>query len=176
MGRFDSYSGMLTAFPYAFRQSDSRLFRSYVVVSTLVGALVAALMAGGLLVLVGNTAGARGGSLTLSRTFYVVVGLFVFVPLVAPVLFVANRHRRDRRVADRYDDALAAAGYLFVGAVYLGLVVSTPAEYREAGGPVVDALYSLPAAAGLVPPVVAAAAVYLVHRRLGSKHGNGERA
>ncbi|MFB6269909.1 MAG: hypothetical protein ABEH83_08205, partial [Halobacterium sp.] len=125
MGRFDTYSGMLTAFPYAFRQSDSRLFRSYVVVSTLVGALVALLMANALVVLVGNTASAPGGSLTLSRTFYVVVGLFVFVPVVAPVLFVAHRYRRERSVADQYDAALAAAGYLFVGSVYLALVVST---------------------------------------------------
>jgi hypothetical protein len=177
MGRFDTYSGMVTAFPYAFRQSDSRLFRSYVVVSTLVGALVALLMANALVVLVGNTASAPGGSLTLSRTFYVVVGLFVFLPVVAPVLFVAHRYRRERDVADRYDAALAASGYLFVGSVYVALVISTPAAYREAGaGPVVDALYSLPALAGVVPPLVAAAAVYLVHRHYGSKHGNGEPA
>jgi len=114
MGRFDSYSGLLTAYPYAFRQSDSRLFRSYVVVSGLLGALFAFLMAGALVVLVGNTAGARGGSLTLSRTFYVVVGLFVFAPLVGPVLLVARRHRRETPVAPRYDAALGAAGYAFV--------------------------------------------------------------
>ncbi|MFB6269353.1 MAG: hypothetical protein ABEH83_05380, partial [Halobacterium sp.] len=70
-----------------------------------------------------------------------------------------------------------AAGYLFVGSVYLALVVSTPAEYREAGaGPVVDFLYSLPAAAAVVPPLAAGAAVYLAHRRYGSKHGNGDAA
>ena len=50
MGRFDSYSGLVTAYPYAFRQSDSLLFRSYVVVSTVVAAVVVALAGGGLLV------------------------------------------------------------------------------------------------------------------------------
>ncbi|WP_336036184.1 hypothetical protein [Halobacterium yunchengense] len=177
MGRFDSYSGLLSAFPYAFRQSDSLLFRSYVVVSALLGALFAFLMGGALLVLVGNTAGTRGGSLTLSRTFYVVVGLFVFLPLVAPVLFVARRHRRGRRVADRYDGALAAAGYLFVASVYLGVVASMPPEFATDGetvarpdpsglfAPVVEVLYAIPAPASPLVPLAGALLVYAVHRR-----------
>jgi cytochrome bd-type quinol oxidase subunit 2 len=177
MGRFDSYSGLLTAYPYAFRQSASWLFRSYVVVSALLGVLFAFLMVGALLVLIGNTAGARGGSLTLSRTFYVVVGLFVFAPLVGPVLLVARRHRRETPVAPRYDVALAVAGYLFVLSVYLGLVVSTPPSFRESGvGPVVESLYALPALAGLVPPLVGALVVYAGHRRYRSKGRNDERA
>ncbi|MFC3477448.1 hypothetical protein [Halobacterium litoreum] len=188
MGRFDSYSGLLTAFPYAFRQSDSRLFRSYVVVSGVLGALFAFLMAGALFVLIGNTAGARGGSLTLSRTFYVVVGLFVFIPLVAPVLLVARRHRRETPVGERYDPGLAAAGYLFVLSVYLGVVASMPPTFETNGevvarpppsglfAPVVELLYELPAVASPVVPLVGAVAVYAAHRRFGSKHGNSERA
>jgi hypothetical protein len=188
MGRFDSYSGLVTAYPYAFRQSDSLLFRSYVVVSTVVAAVVVALAAGGLLVLIGNTTGAGGGSLTLSRTFYVVVGLFVFVPIVAPVLFVANRHRRERRVADAYDAALAAAGYVFVLSVYVALVASMPAEFGsgenvvtrpEPSGvfaPVVEALYAVPSVASPLFVLAGALVVYGVHRRYASKHGNGEPA
>jgi len=188
MGRFDSYSGLLSAYPYAFRASDSLLFRSYVVVSTLVGAIVAALAVGGLLVLIGNTAGAAGGSLTLSRTFYVVVALFVFVPVVAPVLFVANRYRRERRVDDRYDGALAAAGYLFVVSVYLALVASMPEEFGSGSqtvtrpepsgvfAPVVDVLYAIPPAASPLLVLAGALVVDAAHRRFGSKHGNGERA
>ncbi|MFB6072661.1 MAG: hypothetical protein ABEJ88_06815 [Halobacterium sp.] len=177
MGRFDTYSGLLSAYPYAFRASDSRLFRSYVVVSGVLGALFAFLMAGALLVLVGNTAGAQGGTLTLSRTFYVVVGLFVFLPLVAPVLFVARRHRRDAPVRERYDAALALAGYAFVVSVYLGVVASMPAQYRIDGeltsrpepagvfAPVVEALYAMPAAASPLVPLAGALLVYAVHRR-----------
>ncbi|MXR22166.1 hypothetical protein [Halobacterium bonnevillei] len=188
MGRFDSYSGLLTAFPYAFRQSTSRLFRSYVVVSAALGVVFAFLMTGALLVLIGNTAGARGGSLTLSRTFYVVVGLLLFLPLVAPVLFVARRHRRDRRVAAEYDTALAAAGYLFAFSVYLGGVASMPARFETNGevvtrpppeglfAPVVELLYAIPPAASPLVPLVGALVVYAAHRRYGSKHGNGEPA
>jgi len=179
MGRFDSYSGLLTSFPYAFRASDSRLFRSYAVVAAVLGGLFAFLMAGALVVLVANTAGTTGGSLTLSRTFYVVVGLFVFFPLVAPVLLVARRHRRELAVSERYDPALAAAGYLFAFSVYLGVVASMPAEYEvggevttrpEPGGavvaPVVEALYALPPVFSPVVPLAGALLVYAVHRRL----------
>jgi hypothetical protein len=177
MGRFDSYSGLLTAFPYALRASDSRLFKSYAVVAAVLGGLFAFLMTGALVVLVGNTAGARGGSLTLSRTFYVVLGLFVFLPLVAPVLLVARRHRRETPVRDGYDPALAASGYAFAVSVYLGVVASMPAEYRvgeeltsrpEPGGvlaPVVEALYALPPALSWVVPLAGALLVYAAHRR-----------
>ncbi|MUV60161.1 hypothetical protein [Halobacterium sp. CBA1126] len=181
MGRFDSYSGLLTAYPYAFRQSDSLLFRSYVVVSAVVAAVVVALAVGGLLVLIGNTTGTGGGSLTLSRTFYVVLALFVFVPVVAPVLFVANRHRRERRVADRYDAALAAAGYAFVLSVYVALVASMPPEFGSGSdavarpepsgalAPVVEALYAVPPVASPLFVLAGALVVYAVHRRYSSE-------
>jgi hypothetical protein len=177
MGRFDSYSGLLTAFPYAFRTSESRLFRAYAVVSALLGGLFALMMVIAIVVLIGNTASAPGGSLTLSRTFYVVVGLFVFAPLVAPVLFVARRHRRGTPVRERYDAALGASGFLFALSVYLGVVASMPAQYRvgeeltsrpEPSGvfaPVIEALYALPPIASPVVPLAGALVVYLAHRR-----------
>jgi hypothetical protein len=176
MGRFDSYSGLPSAFPYAFRASDSRLFKAYAAVSAVLGGLFALLMAIAIVVLIGNTASAPGGSLTLSRTFYVVVGLFVFAPLVAPVLFVARRHRRETPVRERYDAALGASGFLFALSVYLGVVASMPEQYRvgeeltsrpEPSGvfaPVVEALYSLPAAASPLVPLAGALLVYAAHR------------
>ncbi|MCG1004091.1 MULTISPECIES: hypothetical protein [Halobacterium] len=188
MGRFDSYSGLLTAYPYAFGQSSSLLFRSYVVVSAVVAAAVVALAVGGLLVLISNTTGAGGGSLTLSRTFYVVVGLFVFVPIVGPVLFVANRHRRQRQVADSYDAALGAAGYGFVLSVYVALVASMPPEFGSGANvvtrpepsgvfaPVVELLYAVPSVASPLFVLAGALVVYGVHRHFASKHGNGETA
>jgi hypothetical protein len=180
MGRFDSYSGLLTAFPYAFRASDSRLFKSYAVVAAVLGGLFAFLMAGALVVLVGNTTGTTGGSLTLSRTFYVVIGLFVFFPLVAPVLLVARRHRRGTPVRERYDHALAASGYVFALSVYLGVVASMPAAFRvgeemttrpEPTGvfaPVVEALYALPSVLSPLVPLAGALLVYAAHRRFSS--------
>lgn len=167
-----SYRGVLGAVPYAVRASDSWLFRVYAVVGSLAAAVAAVLTALGLVVLVAATAGAAGGAFTLSRTFYVVVGLLVVVPLLAPVLLVARRHRRDRSVDPRYDPALGAAGFLFLATLYLGLVATVPpAQQQPASGvlsPLVRALYSMPAIYGLVPPALAAGLIYAVHRRLGA--------
>jgi ABC-type nitrate/sulfonate/bicarbonate transport system permease component len=93
----------------------------------------------------------------------------VVVPLMAPVLLVARRHRRAVSSL-AYDRALAASGYLFVLSLYIGLVISAPAELRETptGGaaPLVEFLYSLPPVAAAVPPLLAIAFGYAMHRRL----------
>lgn len=164
----DAYGGVLGAFPYAFSATRSRLCKSYVVLGGLVAALVTLLFAFALIVLIAASADATGGTFSFSRAFYVVVGLFVVAPLVAPVLFVARRHRRGRPDA-RFDAAQAALGYLFVGAVYLALVISTPADQQQSVsgplGPVVDALYGLHWAAGLVPPLAVALGMWALVRR-----------
>jgi hypothetical protein len=175
----DDYGGVIGAFPYAMRRSDSWLFRSYVAVAALVAAVTTLIVAAGVVVLIAGTATVRGGTFTFSRSLYVVVGLFVVAPVVAPVLLVARRHRRGGAAAaaaagtgaDRYDLALGAAGYLFVLALYVGLVVTVPpAQQTPPTGvlaplaPVVDVLYALPAAYGVVPPLVAAALIVAVHR------------
>ena len=163
----DTYGGVFGAFPYAFRTSGSLLFKSYAVVSALAALGWTALFALALVVLVAQTAVGQGGSLTLSRSFYVLVALFVVAPTIAPTLFVARTHRRAERRSARYDAALAAAGYLFLASLYVGLVMSVPPELQRASaGPVVDVLYSLPQVTGLVPPVVAALLIYAVHRLL----------
>ncbi|MFT4880123.1 MAG: uncharacterized membrane protein YuzA (DUF378 family) [Natronomonas sp.] len=162
-----SYAGFFGAYPYAFRRSESRLFRSYTVVGGLVTALVVVFFLMALVTLVANTVGTAGGTFTFVRAFYIVVGLAVVAPLAAPVLFVARRHRRVGASTD-YDGALAAGGYLFLFALYLGLVVSAPPGTRSEPpatvAPVVEFLYGLPPAAGAVPPLVAIVFGYLLHR------------
>jgi len=169
----DDYRGVVGAFPYAFGASDSRLFRSYVVLGGLLTVAVSLLFIAAVIGAIASTTGGRGGSLTLSRSFVAVVGLFVVVPLVAPVLFVARRHRRrepDDPADGRYDAALAAAGYLFVVALYVGLVISVPPGQQTtptgALAPLIDALFALPQLAGVGPPLVAAVGILLVHRLL----------
>lgn len=163
-----SYSGAVGAFPYAFRESESWLLRSYVVVGGLLAALVAVLFGAALVVVVAQTAGVGGGTGTFVRAFFLTVGLVLVAPLLAPVLLVARRHRRagsDRR----YDGALAVAGYLFVGSLYLAAVVSTPETQREsvagALGPVVATLYGIPRIASVPLLVGAAALIGLAHWR-----------
>lgn len=177
----DGYRGLFGAFPYAFGRTDSRLFKSYVLVGGFAAALLSLFVALSLVVLIGQTASIQGGSLTLSRSFYAVVGLFLVAPVVAPVLLVARRHRR-ALAADagaRYDQLLAVAGYVFILSLYVGLVVSVPECFTLDGeqvcrgqptglfAPVVSVLYALPQAAAVLPPALAGGLIWLVHRTVG---------
>lgn len=170
----DEYRGALGAVPYAFRRSDSWLFRSYVLVGGLAALLVALFMTLSLVVLFGQTAAFEGGSLTLSRAFYVLVALLVIAPLVAPILLVARRHRRTSG-DPRYDRWLAAAGYLFLLSVYAGLVASVPETFTLDGevvrrpapagvfAPLVALLYAVPPAYSVAVPLAGALAIVAAH-------------
>ncbi|MFC7202712.1 hypothetical protein ACFQJC_04245 [Haloferax namakaokahaiae] len=174
----DDYGGVFGAFPYAFRHSDSWVFKAYVVLGALAAGIVSLFVVFGLIVLIAATAAIPGGALTLSRSFYILVGLFIVGPLVAPILFVARRHRRtgsDRR----YDVTLALTGFAFMLSVYVGLVISIPVDLQtppapftlgpitiSALVPVVQFLYDLPPLAGLIPPLVCALAIFGAHRLL----------
>jgi hypothetical protein len=164
----DGYSGVLGTFPYAFRRSDSPLLRSYVVIGGLLAVLVAVVFSAALIQLLAGSAGGGSGSFSFVRSFFILIGMAIVVPLMAPVLLVARRHRRtgSTRV---YDQALAAAGYLFVFSLYLALVITAPPALRDdpsgALEPVVSFLYGLPTLAGAVPPLIALAVGYALHRR-----------
>lgn len=163
----ETYSGLLTAIPYALRTSRSWLFKGYVVLGGLSALVITVLMTFALVTLIARTANVAGGSLTLSRAFYVVVGLFVVGPLLAPILLVARRHRRVGS-DERYDALLALSGFVFLASLYVGLVISVPPGQQEpvsgALARVIEALYALPQIAGLLPPTLAAAFIALVHR------------
>lgn len=170
----DAYRGALGAFPYAFRQSDSRLFRTYVVVGGLAALGVGLVVALSIVVLFGQTAEAPGGSLTLSRMFFAVVGLLAVAPLVSPVLLVARRHRRGGSTAT-YDRWLAVAGYLFVLSLYGGVVASMPETFVLDGetvqrpaptglfAPLVAALYAIPSELSFAVPLAAALVIVAAH-------------
>ena len=169
------YDGVLGAFPYAFRESESRLFKLYVVASAVAIGLIALFIGAALVVLIGQTAAVQGGSLTLSRSFYVVVGLLVVLPAIAPTLLVARRHRRGTRGSKRHEAALAAAGFLFLLSIYLGVVASMPETFTLDGetvtrpqpsgafAPVVAVLYAIPAVFAWSVPLAGAALVGLAH-------------
>ncbi len=163
----DGYGGVLGTYPYAFRRSRSRLMRSYVVLGGLFTLFTAVLFTFAFVTTVASTLGAGGGTFTFVRSFVLVVGMLVVVPLMAPVILVARRHRREGSTR-QYDRALAASGYLLAVAVYLLLVISAPPALRDdpsgALAPLVSTLYDLPAVAGAIPPLVAIAIGYLLHR------------
>ena len=173
----DEYSGVFGAFPYAFRHSDSRLFRSYVLFGGLLAVLTTLFFTLALIVVIAGTVGGTGGTLTFVRSLFVLLGLLIVAPLIAPILFVARRHRRTGSDT-RYDAALAVTGYLFVFTLYLGAVASMPAEFELDGetttrpepsgltAPIVDVLYAMPEVLSWTIPFVGAALIYVVHRRL----------
>jgi len=159
----DDYRGLVGSFPYAARHSESWLFRAYAVLSALVALFVAVALTLSLVTLIASTASLRGGSTTLSRAFFGVVGLLILFPLVAPVLAVARRHRRrEAPPSSRHDAAFALAGFLFVCSLYGTLLASIPADLRDpasaAGAlePLIAALYAAPPLTGLAFPAAAA--------------------
>lgn len=172
-----TYSGLFGAFPYAYRTSESRLFRLYAVLGGLLALLVAVFFGLALVTLLGQTTAAGAGTFTFSRSLFVLVGFFAVAPLVAPVLFAARQHRRGRGDV-RYDRTMAALGFLFVVSLYVAAVISIPPEFvldgetvqRDAPSgvfaPIVAVLYALPSITSVVPPTLVGLAMYVAHRRL----------
>jgi len=161
-----SYNGLPGAFPYAVRSSESLVFKLYVGIALLLTVLIGLIFTFGLIGVLAGSTGVRGGTFTFSRTFFMLVGLLVVAPLLAPVLLVARRHRRTTSSV-AYDRGLALAALGFVASLYVGLVVSVPPDLQEpTSSGVVQALYGLPQLAGLVPPLLAVGLMYVVHRVL----------
>lgn len=163
----DDYRGLVGGIAFAIRRSESWLLRSYAVASALVGVFAAVLLLLALVSWLGSPAPLG------QRSLLGVIGILVFVPLFAPVLVVARRHRRG--AGDRRADALLAlSGYGFVLSVYLALLVSAPGSRAVAGplAPVVAAVDALPRGYWPVPPLLAVAAIVLAVR--GTRPGADE--
>lgn len=163
----EPYNGIFGAFPYAIRASDSWTFRIYAVGATLVSVGITVTVGMGLVVLMGETQNAGGGLFAFSRSMFVLVAFGAVTPLIAPILLVARRHRRDEPVSEGYDASLAATGVVFLILLYTGLVISTPAKLQAdvtgVTAPVVRGLYTLPQIAGFGPPTLGAVLVGAVH-------------
>lgn len=172
----EAYSGVFGAVPYAFRRSDSRLFRAYAVLGGLLAGLLAVFFTFALVVSIASTADLSGGTVTFVRSVFVFLGFLVTAPLLAPILFVARHHRRAGS-DPRYDTALAASGAGYFVTLYLGAVASMPAEFTIDGevatrpapsgvtAPLVEALYAMPEPLSWLLPLAGAVGIYLVHRR-----------
>lgn len=163
----DSYRGVFGAIPYAIRHTDSWTMRVYGVVGALAAAFITVVVTLALVVWMGETAEMDSGLFLFSRSLYVIAGFAAVAPLIAPMLLVARRHRRGDPVADNYDRILAYTGFVFLVSLYVGMVISAPADLRDpTNSAVVNALYALPPLAGLVPPILTGTLVFVAHRRL----------
>ncbi len=165
----DSYRGVFGAIPYAIRHTESWTMRLYGVIGAITAGLIATVVTLALVVWMGETVGVQGGTFLFSRSLYVLAGFAAVAPLLAPLLFVARRHRRADPVEPGYDRKMAYGGFLFLVSLYVGMVISAPAELRDpTESAVVSVLYSLPRVAGVIPPVAAAVLVFWIHYRLRS--------
>jgi hypothetical protein len=180
-----TYGGLVTAFPYALRESNSRLFKLYATAAGLLAAVLAFYFAAAVTVAVSNTLGAAGGTFTFIRSFYVFVAFGVVAPVVGPVLFVAREHRRGRGDR-RYDRRMAVLGFVYMLALYVGAVISMPPEFTLDGetvtrpapsglfAPVVSVLYAMPPLSSVLPPAVVGVAMYLLDRRHKAASANAD--
>lgn len=165
-----SYEGLLGAFPYAFRRSNSLTFKAYTLIGTLLAVVLSIVFVLAVVALIGDTVDAAGssGSVSLLRSFFILAGLLVLMPILAPILFVARRHRRDIGDDVEYDRRLATTGFVFLASMYVGLIISTPTDLQSDTdgvlGPTLETLYALPTAVAFVPPIVAIVLIVGTHR------------
>jgi hypothetical protein len=171
----EAYSGVFGAVPYAFRRSESRLFRAYAVIGGALAGLLAVFFTFALVVSIATTANLSGGTVTFVRSVFVFLGFVVTAPLLAPILLVARHHRREGSDT-RYDTALGVSGVGYLLTLYLGAVASMPAEFTIDGevttrpqpsgvtAPLVEALYAMPESLSWLLPLAGAVGIYLVHR------------
>lgn len=147
----EAYAGLFGAYKYAFTQSGSWIFRSYVIASAFVGVYIIVLLVLGLVTWLANPTGRIGEFMLLS-----VIGLLLIIPLFSPVLIVARRYRTNTSDG-RADRLLGLAGYGFVCSILLALLISDPSDHSVGGiaGDVVGVLDSVPDIYGLLPPVIA---------------------
>ncbi|ERH11838.1 MAG: hypothetical protein J07HB67_00849 [halophilic archaeon J07HB67] len=163
-GSEGDYGGLLGAFPYALRRSESWLFRSYTVCAAVVAVFLAVVFTLALVQQLGTSEGAR---FSIARAFVILVGLAAVAPTVTPVLLVARSHRRGADRRRGYEVGLAAAGYLFVVSLYGLVVASAPEQFQQTPegpfAPLVTALYALPSTYALGIPVAGAAVIVATH-------------
>ncbi|MFB6253343.1 MAG: hypothetical protein ABEI06_01895 [Halobacteriaceae archaeon] len=164
----DIYSGIVGMFPYAYRNSHSRIFKSYLIIGGIIIGLISLLMVFALISIIGATANVSGGTIALSRAFFILVGLTVIMPLLTPIIGVARHLRYRENTSIRFEQRLALGGFLYIFLLYIGLIISTPAVHQQTPPriiePLVTGLYSLPTILGIFPPLVGAIIILIFYR------------
>lgn len=165
----DEYRGLVGALVSAFRRSDSHVLRAYVLSAVVVGAFATVLLALGVVTWLAEPAPLG------QRALLGVVAILLLVPLFAPVLVVARRHRRGAG-SRRADAILGLAGFGFVLSVYLAGLVSDPNPHEVSGAlaPVVATIDALPRRAWVVPPLLSVASIWLAVRRTRPAEGRSD--
>lgn len=152
----EGYRGVVGAFGYAFRRSNSWLFRVYIVLSALLGVYISLLILLAIVAWSGTTV-AFG-----DQAFLAVIGILLLVPLFTPVLVTARRLRRETSSASA-ERLIAITGFVFVLSIVLALLITDPTDHATSGslGVLVRAIQGLPRSIGILPPVIAIVLIIL---------------
>ncbi|MFD1647357.1 hypothetical protein [Haloarchaeobius litoreus] len=149
-------------------RSESYLLRAYTVVGVLASAFIALLLVLAIPQWVKWTLG-QGELNTFSRAMLPWLAMLLVGPLLAPPFYAARRAGRGDS-SRRTDFWLALAGFAFLASLYVMLLVSAPAEYRDPApdvpllGAFVEFCYALDPVFAFAPPVVGVVVIVAVER------------
>lgn len=149
-------------------RSESYLLRAYTVVGVLASAFIVLLLVLAIPQWVKWTLG-QGELNTFSRAMLPWLAMLLVGPLLAPPFYAARRAGRGDS-SRRTDFWLALAGFAFLASLYVMLLVSAPAEYRDPApdvpllGAFVEFCYALDPVFAFTPPVVGVVVIVAVER------------
>ena len=149
-------------------RSESYLLRAYTVIGTVASLFIALLLVLAIPQWVKWTLG-QGELNTFSRAMLPWLGMLMVGPLLAPPFYAARRAGQGAS-SRRTDFLLALSGFAFLASLYVTLLVSAPAEFRDPApdapllGPFVEFCYALDPVYAFVPPVLGVVLIVAVER------------
>lgn len=155
----EGYRGLVGAFVYAFRKTDSWVFRVYAILSAVVGLYIALLIGLAIVAWAGTTM-AFG-----DQAFLAVIGIVLLVPLFTPVLVTARRLRQGTST-EHAAVLVSLAGYGFIASIILALLITDPTRHSIPGrmGALILVIQDIPRPFGVVPPIIAAVIIAIAIR------------
>jgi hypothetical protein len=159
----DKKLGLVGTYKYAAGKSRSLVFKSYVLISSMIGIFIVFLI-----VLAGITwtANPTGTGPFREQIILGAILLVVIIPLFAPVFVVSRRQQKNRSTAQT-DCFMALVGYEYIVSFFIGLGILDPNNHKlywplEGVGRWVD---SLPGSYGVVLIILSICMIAMVERK-----------
>ena len=159
----DKKLGLVGTYKYAARKSRSLVFKSYVLISSVIGMFIVFLI---LLAGITWTANPTGVGPFREQIILGAILLVVIIPLFAPV-FVVSRRQQKSRSTTQTDCFMALVGYGYIVSFFIGLGILDPNNHKlywplEGVGRWVD---SLPGPYGVVLIILSICTIVMVERK-----------
>ena len=125
--------GIVEKYKYTFNESSSWVFKSYAIISTIVGIFIVFLITMAVITWTANPIGegplGTGTSVFREQVLLGAILLAIIIPLFGPTFVVSNRHQRGIN-SRRGDFMMACAGYGFMVALFVGLIILDPNSHQ----------------------------------------------